>query len=122
MSRPRPPSWPPRSMSSSRWLPTTTPSPPSTARTRGSSRASPIGSGATMKLAVNAGIFGLSGALAEALVLAEAAGIDRGRAYDVLAASAIGAPYLQYKRNEFLEPDATPTSFSVELARKDLRL
>jgi 3-hydroxyisobutyrate dehydrogenase/2-hydroxy-3-oxopropionate reductase len=82
----------------------------------------PLGSGAAMKLAVNAVIFGLNQALAEALVLAEAAGIERGVAYDVLAASAVGAPYVGYKRAAFLEPDATPVAFSLDLAAKDLRL
>ena len=75
-----------------------------------------------MKLAVNAVIFGLNGALAEGLVLAEAAGIDRAHAYDVLAASAVGAPYVGYKRAAFLEPDSTPVAFALELAAKDLRL
>jgi len=75
-----------------------------------------------MKLAVNAVIFGLNEALAEALVLAEAAGIERERAYDVLAASAVGAPYVGYKRAAFLEPDATPVAFALDLAAKDLRL
>jgi len=37
----------------------------------------PLGTGAVMKLAVNTVIFGLNGALAEGLVLAEAAGVDR---------------------------------------------
>ena len=45
----------------------------------------PLGAGAAMKLAVNTVIFGLNEAVAEALVLAEAAGIDRALAYDVLA-------------------------------------
>ena len=52
----------------------------------------PLGAGAGMKLAVNAVIFGLNGALAEGLVLAEAAGVDRALAYDVIAAGAAGAP------------------------------
>jgi 3-hydroxyisobutyrate dehydrogenase-like beta-hydroxyacid dehydrogenase len=82
----------------------------------------PLGSGAAMKLAVNTVIFGLNQALAEGLVLAEAAGIDRARAYDVLAASAVGAPYVGYKRAAFLEPDTTPVAFALELAAKDLRL
>ncbi len=82
----------------------------------------PLGSGAAMKLAVNAVIFGLNNALSEALVLAESAGIERGLAYDVLAASAVGAPFVGYKRAAFLEPDVTATSFSLELAEKDLRL
>jgi 3-hydroxyisobutyrate dehydrogenase-like beta-hydroxyacid dehydrogenase len=82
----------------------------------------PLGSGAAMKLAVNTGIFGLNQAIAEALVLAEAAGIRREVAYDVLAASAVGAPYVGYKRAAFLEPEATPVAFALELAAKDLRL
>ena len=75
-----------------------------------------------MKLAVNTVIFGLNQALAEGLVLAEAAGIDRTAAYDVLAASAVGAPYVGYKRAAFLEPEATPVAFALDLAAKDLRL
>ena len=82
----------------------------------------PLGTGAAMKLAVNTVIFGLNGALSEGLVLAELAGIDRSAAYDVFAASAIGAPYVGYKRGAFLDPDGTPVAFSLDLAEKDLRL
>lgn len=82
----------------------------------------PLGTGAAMKLAVNTVIFGLNGALAEALVLAEAAGIDRGRAYDVIAASAAGAPFVAYKRAAFVEPDVAPVAFSLDLTAKDLGL
>jgi len=82
----------------------------------------PLGSGAAMKLAVNTAIFGLNQAVSEALVLAEAAGIERSVAYDVLAASAVGAPYVGYKRAAFVDPDATPVAFSLDLAAKDLRL
>ena len=82
----------------------------------------PLGTGAAMKLAVNTVIFGLNGALAEGLVLAERAGIPRDRAYDVLSASAVGAPYVGYKRAAFLDPDGSPVAFSVDLAAKDLRL
>ena len=82
----------------------------------------PLGSGAAMKLAVNTVIFGLNEALAEGLVLAERAGISRDKAYEVLAASAVGAPYVGYKRAAFLDPDGTPVAFAVDLAAKDLRL
>jgi 3-hydroxyisobutyrate dehydrogenase-like beta-hydroxyacid dehydrogenase len=82
----------------------------------------PLGSGAAMKLAVNIVIFGLNQAVAESIRLAEEAGIDRAAAYDVLAVSAVGAPYLGYKRAAFLEPDTTPVAFSLDLAAKDLRL
>jgi 3-hydroxyisobutyrate dehydrogenase len=82
----------------------------------------PLGSGAAMKLAVNTVIFGLNGAVAEALVLAEAAGIDRELAYDVIAAGAAGAPFVGYKRDAFLAPETTPVAFSLDLTEKDLGL
>ena len=82
----------------------------------------PIGNGAAMKLAVNAVIFGLDVALSEALVVAERAGVDRAAAWDVLEASAVGAPFVAYKRAAFLDPTATPTAFALDLAAKDLRL
>lgn len=82
----------------------------------------PLGTGAAMKLAVNTVIFGLNEALAEGLVLAERAGIPRDKAYDVLAASAVAAPYVGYKRAAFLDPDGTPVAFAADLAAKDLRL
>jgi 3-hydroxyisobutyrate dehydrogenase-like beta-hydroxyacid dehydrogenase len=82
----------------------------------------PLGSGAAMKLAVNTVIFGLNQAVAEGLVLAERAGVPRDLAYDVIAASAAGAPYVGYKRAAFLDPDATPVAFALDLATKDLGL
>ena len=82
----------------------------------------PLGSGAVMKLAVNTVIFGLNGALAEGLALAEASGVDREVAYDVIAAGAAGAPYVGYKRAHFLDPDGAPVAFPLALTEKDLRL
>jgi 3-hydroxyisobutyrate dehydrogenase-like beta-hydroxyacid dehydrogenase len=82
----------------------------------------PVGTGAAVKLAVNDVIMALDVALAEALVLAEAAGVDREAAYDVFAGGAVGAPFVQYKRAAFLEPDATPPAFSLSLAQKDMSL
>ena len=81
-----------------------------------------LGKGAAMKLAVNTLIFGLNQAVAEGLVIAERAGIERELAYDVLAASAAGAPYAQYKPPAFLDQAGTPAVFSMELAEKDLNL
>jgi 3-hydroxyisobutyrate dehydrogenase/2-hydroxy-3-oxopropionate reductase len=81
-----------------------------------------LGTGAAMKLAVNTLIYGLNGAIAEGLVLAERNSIDRALAYDVLAASAAGAPFVVYKRAAFVDPDGTPVAFSLALADKDLRL
>jgi 3-hydroxyisobutyrate dehydrogenase/2-hydroxy-3-oxopropionate reductase len=82
----------------------------------------PVGAAASIKLAVNTVIFGLNQALAEAVVLAERAGIDRATAYDVIANSAVGAPFVGYKRSAFLDPEGTPPVFGLDLAIKDLTL
>ena len=82
----------------------------------------PVGSGATIKLAVNSIVYGLGQAVSEALVLAEAAGIERARAYEVFANSAIAAPFVHYRREAFLKPGEVPVAFRMVLARKDLDL
>jgi 3-hydroxyisobutyrate dehydrogenase/2-hydroxy-3-oxopropionate reductase len=82
----------------------------------------PLGSGATMKLAVNSLVFGLNQALAEALVLAERAGVERHLAYEVFAESAAGAPFVAYKRAAFEDPDTAPVAFAIDLVAKDLDL
>jgi 3-hydroxyisobutyrate dehydrogenase/2-hydroxy-3-oxopropionate reductase len=82
----------------------------------------PLGSGATMKLAVNSLVFGLNQALAEALVLAERAGVERHLAYEVFAESAAGAPFVAYKRAAFEDPDTAPVAFAIDLVAKDLEL
>ena len=82
----------------------------------------PLGTAAALKLAVNTLIFGLNQSVSEALVLAERAGISREIAYDVFVAGAAGAPYVNYKRAAFVDPEHTPVAFSLDLAAKDLRL
>lgn len=82
----------------------------------------PLGSGAALKLAVNTLIFAINNSVSEALVLAERAGLDRATAYGVFASSAAGAPFVQYKRDSFVDPDGTPVAFSLDLALKDLDL
>jgi 3-hydroxyisobutyrate dehydrogenase-like beta-hydroxyacid dehydrogenase len=81
-----------------------------------------LGSGAVMKLTVNSVLHGLNLALAEGLVLAEKAGVDRATAYEVFAASVIAAPFVHYKREAFEHPGRPPVAFSLELAGKDLDL
>lgn len=81
-----------------------------------------LGAGATMKLAVNSIVHGLNQVLAEALVLAEKAGVARAAAYEVFANSAAAAPYVQYKQEAFLHPDQAPVAFSLDLVAKDLDL
>jgi 3-hydroxyisobutyrate dehydrogenase-like beta-hydroxyacid dehydrogenase len=81
-----------------------------------------VGAAAAIKLAVNDIILALDVAISEALVLAEAAGVDRAVAYDVFAGGAAGAPFVQYKRAAFVDPGAAPPAFSFELAQKDMSL
>jgi 3-hydroxyisobutyrate dehydrogenase len=80
------------------------------------------GSGALMKVCVNAILFGLVQGLAENLVVAERSGIDREAAFEVIVRSAIGAPAIQYRRREFEHPGEDPPMFTIDLAMKDLRL
>jgi 3-hydroxyisobutyrate dehydrogenase-like beta-hydroxyacid dehydrogenase len=80
------------------------------------------GTGAAMKLVVNAVVGALNLAVAEALVLAEKAGIERSTAYEVFASSVVAAPYVLYKRDAFEQPEETPVAFSLNLVAKDLDL
>ncbi|HEY2956915.1 MAG TPA: NAD(P)-dependent oxidoreductase [Actinomycetota bacterium] len=81
-----------------------------------------LGTGATMKLAVNTIVHGLNLALSEALVLAEKAGVAREAAYEVFANSAVAAPFVLYKRPAYEHPEQTPVAFSLGLVAKDLDL
>jgi 3-hydroxyisobutyrate dehydrogenase/2-hydroxy-3-oxopropionate reductase len=80
------------------------------------------GTGATMKLVVNSVVHALNQAVAEALVLAERAGVERAAAYDVFTTSAVAAPFVQYKRESYVHPEAAPVAFALDLVAKDLRL
>ena len=75
-----------------------------------------------MKLAVNAMVFGLNQTLAEALVLAEKAGVERELAYEVIANSAVAAPFVGYKRSAYEHPESAPVAFALDLVAKDLDL
>ncbi len=80
------------------------------------------GTGAATKLAVNGLVHGLNVALAEAVVLAEKAGVDRSTAYEVFASGAGGAPFVHYKRDAYEHPEEAPVAFSLDLVAKDLEL
>jgi 3-hydroxyisobutyrate dehydrogenase-like beta-hydroxyacid dehydrogenase len=80
------------------------------------------GSGAVVKLAVNAVVHALNQTLSESIVLAENAGVDRSVFYDVIADSAAAAPFVGYKRQAFEHPESAPVAFSLDLVGKDLRL
>jgi 3-hydroxyisobutyrate dehydrogenase/2-hydroxy-3-oxopropionate reductase len=92
------------------------------AMARGHVLLGPSGAGAAMKLAVNAMIAVTNESLAESLVLAERFGIERERAYDVLAGGVLASPFLLYKRGAFLQPETEPVAFTTGLMRKDVAL
>lgn len=81
-----------------------------------------LGSGAAMKLAVNAVIYALNQGISEGLVLAERAGVPREVAYEVFASSAVAAPFVHYRRDLFERPGLAEPAMSVDLAVKDLEL
>lgn len=72
-----------------------------------------------VKIALQVMLGGTTQLLAEALVLGEHYGLDRGDMIDVIGASAIGSPYVKYKRETVVQRDYTST-FTAELMRKDL--
>jgi 3-hydroxyisobutyrate dehydrogenase-like beta-hydroxyacid dehydrogenase len=74
-----------------------------------------------VKLALNLMVGGTTQLLAEALVLAEKHGIERATMLDVISGSAIGSPYVKYKRETLLSEDYSST-FTVNLLNKDLLL
>ena len=59
---------------------------------------------------------------AEALTLAEAAGIDPSLAYLAFEESAAAAPMLHYRKPQYLDEAANPVSFALSLAGKDVGL
>jgi 3-hydroxyisobutyrate dehydrogenase/2-hydroxy-3-oxopropionate reductase len=92
------------------------------AMTKGHVLLGPSGAGAAMKIAVNAMIAVTNESIAETLVLAERFGIDRERAYDVLAAGVLASPFVLYKRGAFLHPETEPVAFTSALMQKDATL
>ncbi|WP_073848804.1 NAD(P)-dependent oxidoreductase [Amycolatopsis sp. CB00013] len=82
----------------------------------------PAGSGSAAKLAVNAVLATLSQGVAEGLLIAEAGELDLKVFYDVLRASAAGAPYVGYKEAAFLAPASAGVAAPISLIRKDLGL
>lgn len=80
------------------------------------------GAGAVVKLAVNSILHTLNQAVAESIVLVEKAGVERSVFYDVIADSAVAAPFVGYKRQAFEHPDDAAVAFSIDLMAKDLRL
>lgn len=80
----------------------------------------PLGSGADAKLVANSTLFGTMGVLGEALALADALGLSRDAAFDVLAKSPLGAQ--AERRREAVETGDYSPRFPLALAHKDAEL
>lgn len=80
------------------------------------------GAGAVMKLSVNMLIHGINQTFAEAMTLAEAAGIPTEAAFEAIEASAACAPMLKYRKPLYLDEAGHDVTFTVALAQKDMRV
>jgi 3-hydroxyisobutyrate dehydrogenase-like beta-hydroxyacid dehydrogenase len=80
----------------------------------------PLGAGAAAKLVANSTLFGTIGVLGEALALADALGLSRSIAFEVLAASPLSAQ--AERRREAVEADEYAPRFPISLAHKDAEL
>jgi 3-hydroxyisobutyrate dehydrogenase-like beta-hydroxyacid dehydrogenase len=74
-----------------------------------------------MKLALNLMIAATAEAMAEALVLGEASGLDRATMLEVMGTSAVGSPFVRYKTAGLMADDYTAT-FTAAMMHKDLNL
>jgi 3-hydroxyisobutyrate dehydrogenase-like beta-hydroxyacid dehydrogenase len=74
-----------------------------------------------VKLALNLMIGGTAQLMAEALVLGEKYGIDRGTMLEVMGGSAMGSPFVKYKTDALVADDYSST-FTASMLYKDLAL
>jgi 3-hydroxyisobutyrate dehydrogenase-like beta-hydroxyacid dehydrogenase len=80
----------------------------------------PQGSGAAAKLVANTTLFGSIGVIGEAVALADALGLVREKAFEVLATTPLAAQ--AERRRPALESGDYPPRFPLRLARKDADL
>lgn len=80
----------------------------------------PSGSGAAAKLVANSTLITVIGAVGEALALADALGLSREKAFEVLGTTALAAQ--AERRRPALESHEYPPRFPLHLARKDADL
>lgn len=80
----------------------------------------PVGAGSAAKLVANSTLFGALGVLGEALALADALGLPRDVAFEVLSTTPIAAQ--AERRRPAIESGEYPPRFSLSLARKDADL
>jgi 3-hydroxyisobutyrate dehydrogenase len=81
----------------------------------------PAGDGTRLKLVVNNWLHALLGSLAETIAFARALDVDPRQFLRAIEGGPIGAPYAQLKGASMLAGEY-PTSFSLRLATKDVRL
>jgi 3-hydroxyisobutyrate dehydrogenase-like beta-hydroxyacid dehydrogenase len=74
-----------------------------------------------VKLALQIMIAGTAELLGESLVLGEAAGVDRRTLLEVVGASAVGSPFVNYKTEPLLNDDYSAT-FTTSMMLKDIDL
>ena len=74
-----------------------------------------------MKLVLQVLIGGTAELLAEGLVLGEAAGVDRKALLEVIGASVVGSPFIEYKSGPLLDDDYAAT-FTTSMMEKDVDL
>lgn len=77
--------------------------------------------GRVAKLVVNSLVGAINGALAEAVQLADAGGLDRAAIVDLIAGSAAASPYIASKVEKLKTRDFTPAA-TINLIGKDLDL
>jgi 3-hydroxyisobutyrate dehydrogenase/2-hydroxy-3-oxopropionate reductase len=83
-------------------------------------RVGEIGAGSAAKLVANFTLFGVLGIIGEALAAADALGLARESAFEVLAATPVAAQ--AERRRPAIEADEYPPRFALSLARKDAEL
>jgi 3-hydroxyisobutyrate dehydrogenase-like beta-hydroxyacid dehydrogenase len=85
-------------------------------------RAGRVGQGSALKLVMNLLVGGLTELLAEAIVLAERAGLSHDAVRDTLLDSVLASPFLGYKAPQVLERRYAAPLFTTRLMLKDLNL
>ena len=80
----------------------------------------PLGAGSAAKLVANSTLFGVLGALGEAMVLAGRLGLSRESVFEVLAATPLAAQ--AERRRPQIDSGGYPVRFSLALALKDADL
>ncbi len=79
-----------------------------------------LGAGSAAKLIANFTLFGVLGVIGESLAAADALGLSREHAFEVLAATPVAAQ--AERRRRAIEADEYPPRFRLSLARKDVEL